>query len=260
MMNNHADGVVALSSRNHDQAAENVHNSGVSFVLAPVTGEWLNAENESALSDKLEIIRQQHGDSVTGLNHTFTPGNLSELREAYAGDLVAVPAEKWTKKERVYVAGVQAISKDLMYAVLHGARQFMDFDGKTQPRRILIGESSNSALAWTDGGYSITLDRDYLKRCIDDGVDGIHRMLAVMIHEYLHTDSDESSHAHGHEFYEAYEAVITSHFYKPYALIDQLLKSIDRACKKERMTRANGLIKSMDKADLLMGEQLSLAV
>jgi len=225
-----------------------------------VTGEWLNADNVSSLSQKLEIIRRQYRDFATGLCHPFTPANLNELRKAYAGELVAVPAEKWTKKERVYVAGVQAISKNLMYAVRGGARPFMDFDRNAQPRRILIGESSNTASAWTDGRHSITVDRDYLKCCVDNGVDGIHRLLAVMIHEYLHIDSDESSHVHSPEFFEAYEAVVKSNFYTPYSFIDAMLKGIDKACKQEKMTRSYGLIKAMDKADLLMGEQMALVI
>lgn len=260
MMNEHAAGTVALAESNHDQASENVHNSGVAFVLAPVTGEWLNASGATSLCQQLESIRKQCQYTVNGLFNNFTPACLNELRKAYAGELVGVPIEKWTKKERVYAAGLQAISRDLMLAVMNGAHQFVDYDHKAQARKILLGESSNRAQAWTNGSVSIHVDRDYLKACIDDGVDGIHRLLAVMVHEYLHPDSDENSHVHSPEFFEAYEAVITSRFYRPYALIEAMLKAIDRACKKEKLTRSNALIKTMEKSELLQAEQFSLAV
>ncbi len=74
------------------------------------------------------------------------------------------------------------------------------------PRQLRAG-SSEEALAWTDGSNFIWIDRKMLKEVGQGGLNGVVRVLAILVHEYLHNENDTGSHYHDFEFYEAFEHI-----------------------------------------------------
>ncbi|MHB1666103.1 ATP-binding protein [Thiomonas sp.] len=80
--------------------------------------------------------------------------------------------------------------------------------GRRPPRSIRAG-FSDVAHAWTDGENFIWIERKLLQQ-MGTGLDGALRVLAILVHEYLHDQSDANSHFHDFGFYESFELVFTN--------------------------------------------------
>ena len=70
-------------------------------------------------------------------------------------------------------------------------------------RRIGIG-TSDTALAWTDGHSTITLEKGWLKTLKLEQDSGVTELFTVLCHELAHDNNTDGTHNHGQEFYENY--------------------------------------------------------
>lgn len=77
-------------------------------------------------------------------------------------------------------------------------------------RKVVAGDS-DGAEAYTDGSTYIAIVRTTLHGAMKEGHAGMLRMAHLLVHEYLHDDSDLGSHQHDLEFYEAFHNIVLDH-------------------------------------------------
>lgn len=77
-----------------------------------------------------------------------------------------------------------------------------------RPRNLWVG-TSDSALAWTNGADSIHLEQRFLVKHAKRGLNGWHRIVMVLLHEYCHPEADLEGHEHDQDFFERFEDLAT---------------------------------------------------
>lgn len=106
-----------------------------------------------------------------------------------------------TPRLQASLEALQAGSKTI-HRVL---RSRMDTGGKA---RKIIPAVSSGPLAWTNGADRIYVSKALLSK-FDNGLDHAHGVAAILVHEYLHDESDSDSHMHSPEFYAAYHDLVS---------------------------------------------------
>src|SRR5690606_37441060 len=124
-------------------------------------------------------------------------------------------------------------------------------------RNISLGQS-DTAYAWTDGKAAIAFDRNFVKSSFKDGVDGILRLLAVWVHEYLHDEPDSDAHNHSPEFLDAFEQVMTSRSYAPFTTAQRILKRVEVEAKKSGKRLNKPTMDALDATETIQGAELVL--
>ena len=82
-------------------------------------------------------------------------------------------------------------------------------------------------------------------------MDGILRLIGVLVHEQLHTESDMSDeHDHPPEFFEAFENVMVSRSLGLFSLATQVLKRYDRERTKLGLSRSMHVAKMLDQVKI----------
>jgi hypothetical protein len=79
---------------------------------------------------------------------------------------------------------------------------------RPQERRLLAGEGPEGTQAWTDGHSAIWISRKTLSRALTGGPGAMATLLGILVHEYLHNDSDAGSHEHDEAFHEAAHEIL----------------------------------------------------
>src|SRR5690606_22881396 len=126
--------------------------------------------------------------------------DYAELRRQFTGKHRVIADNQWTPLERVIMASLRAVNGELCRQIRCCLYRTHD---AIQERNISLGQS-DTAYAWTDGKAAIAFDRNFVKSSFKDGVDGILRLLAVWVHEYLHDEPDSDAHNHSPEFLDAF--------------------------------------------------------
>jgi hypothetical protein len=86
-----------------------------------------------------------------------------------------------------------------------------------------------------------------MNSCFAEGVDGVLRLIAVMVHEQLHTDSDaKETHDHPPEFFEAYENIMTSRAIGLFSLAAQIVRRYEKERKKLGLSTSMHVAKLLD--------------
>lgn len=129
--------------------------------------------------------------------------NTEDLIKTKKKDSSLKDESKWTKKEKVFVKALNAVSEQIARSIASEEFQDGKFDyskfndlAQKNKRKILIG-TSETALAWTDGRTYIAFDEKMINS-------SPMKVVNLMIHEYCHNEETMQSHAHGIEFYELF--------------------------------------------------------
>ncbi len=85
---------------------------------------------------------------------------------------------------------------------------------KVEKRKIVAGESQ-IADGWTDGKTYIAIQRDLLNLA-QKGSDGFTSLAMLLLHEYIHRDSDTKTHVHNAIFYEIFHNIAIRNGYCNY--------------------------------------------
>lgn len=125
-------------------------------------------------------------------------------------------------------------------------RQAVDGATGSYPKtRNLMAGVSEEALGWTDGSKNIWINVTMLDKATT-GVSGALPLLALMLHEYLHSEADEDGHGHPPEFFERFEyAMIDSGRYMGLAL-DSFLRGFAAELKaSQKRLKTSDVVKSL---------------
>lgn len=237
---NHANGMVAVHSDRGDRVAEAIHESHAMALLARDFYDWIDA------SDKDKVVTALNSMSLSAHGSwgadTFELADYDSARAGYNGALITVDKRHYTKLQKAQLASINFINGNLANGVKYGQGRI----STGEKRRLTLGDS-DTALAWTDGRNYICVRRGFMNSCFDNGVDGILRLIGVLVHEQLHTESDaEETHDHPHEFFEAFENVMTSRALGLFSLAGQVVRRYDKERKKLGLSRSMYVAKTMD--------------
>jgi len=174
---------------------ERAHRGKLAFVLATKTLERFGVESVHELRSVLETFcgaRLPYWKDVR--TEESVEKAVPSLRDGYE----VIPHGELTKHDRAALAALCEMERHVFYAM--GRAHLLERDAECRDIRIGV---SDTALAWTDGSSMIVFDRgicDLMKR----GIGGFNALANVLVHEYLHENSDVGSHQHDAYFYERY--------------------------------------------------------
>ena len=240
----HGSGLIAIEEKRYDRVAEAIHNSHAMTVLSRDFLDWIDANDPQKVVHALEkMSRLAYGE--WGATQ-FGLGDYAAAKKEFDGALIPVEPKQWTKLQKAQIAALGQIAGPVANAVKYGQSQL---DGGDK-RRLTLGDS-DAALAWTDGRNYICFTRHFMNSCFEDGMDGIMRLIGVMVHEQLHTESDMSDeHDHPPEFFEAFENVLVSRSLSLFSLASQVLKRYDRERTKLGLGRSMHVAKLLDQVNV----------
>lgn len=183
-----------ISSATEKQArtGSKLHRQGSAFVIAPETLARFNACN---LADLLDILK-----SAAGLTHLPQTIGFDELAADFSEDYQTFKVEELPLDEQLAFKAVQ-MSHVKFFSWYKSAEK------STGIRELRIGES-NVAGAWTDGNSYIVLGLTLVKKAVKRGASGFMELLTVLLHEYVHDDSDLESHDHDLVFYNKFHDLL----------------------------------------------------
>jgi len=244
-LHQHGSGLIAIEGKRYDRVGEAIHNSHAMTVLARDFYDWIDASDDNDVVLALETMsRLAYGERRA---HWFRLADYAAARDNYDGTLFAVEPKKWTKLQKAQIASLKLLAEPIATAVKYGQSQLAV---TRTARRLTLGDS-DTALAWTDGRNYICLKRGYMTDCFEQGMDGIIRLIGVLVHEQLHTESDMSDeHDHPPEFFEAFENVMVSRTLGLFSLATQVLKRYDRERTKLGLSRSMHVAKLLDQAKM----------
>ncbi len=235
-----------------DRVGENAIRTKQAVVLAPATLERFGAETATAFLAAL--VRALRALSPSARAQTQDCWHLDDFLQDAASievydDLRAAPFAANDDCRLLEAKDTDARAK----AVLSGLTKAADgLRGvvarvRNQPwgpaRRIVAGESETSE-AWTDGHSFIAVRHDLLIEAGKRGLWGLHKVIALLVHEWLHDDNTASSHEHDHEFYETYHDILIDEADRIASITDSVLRATYKNLKKKSLYAAERIDRS----------------
>lgn len=193
---------VSLACSKKGQLAERLHRSKVAVVVSSVTLDRFNVCTLEELVQKLMPLSYSGGPAVV---------DFDTLSLGYAGSNRIVPSSD-VKPDVALVVRALTYVKDHLESALKDWRADSDERGVGRFNRDIVVGVSDQAQAWTDARSYIAVEQRYLAKVGKSGFAGWSRLFALMLHEYLHDDSDAMDHEHPPEFFEAFEDFMCSKF------------------------------------------------
>jgi hypothetical protein len=193
-----------------DRVGEVAHNRKLAFFVTPETADRFGADTPKQLLKVLKEVLTANGDShaLRSVSAVTRDTFLEEISSHHE----AVKDSELNKAERIALKAIRAGYKVLCYeGYWHDRRHVTnEFNFSDRPyehvaRKIDVGMSV-TAQAWTNGTTHTWINRDKLK-LVRQGIDGMMRLAALMLHEQLHDEPSTGTHEHGVEFYERYHNI-----------------------------------------------------
>lgn len=174
---------------------DRAHLGKMAFVLATKTLERFGVESVEELRAVLETFCGSH---LPYWKDVRTEESIEKAVPSLRDGYEVIPHADLTKHDRAALSALREMARHVFYAM----RSAHVLEREAMDRDIRIGVS-DTAMAWTDGSSMIVFDRgtcDLMKR----GIGGFNALANVLVHEYLHENSDIGSHQHDAYFYERY--------------------------------------------------------
>jgi hypothetical protein len=183
------------------QMGERAHARRLAFVVSPDTLERFGVETVREFQRALISVLAQSkatkwlSDSVSRLR---VIEDLKEavptLREGYD----VLRDDELTKAEQAALPALRLMADDVSRAM----KSQRILESRSPYRTLWIG-ASDVAEAWTDGRSKVIVERRQLQ-LMNHGIGGFVGLANLLVHEFLHDDSDVGSHTHDQEFYARY--------------------------------------------------------
>ena len=251
-LENHSGGLIAIEKDRGDRVAEAIHESHTMAVLCRDFYDWIDADSDTSVVWALNTMKRlAYG---TGAAESFALGEYSVAKSQYDGNLITVDPKQYTKTQKAQLRALTSINHKIAKGVQYGQRRITTGGS----RRLTLGDA-DTAQAWTDGRNYICISRKFMGSCFNSGMEGVLRLMAVMVHEQLHTEPDrDDGHDHPPEFFEAFENVITSNSMGLFSAAAQAMRRYDEERQKLGLERSLTIAKAIDqieKTDDQTGEE-----
>ncbi len=194
--------LIVLTMEDNDRLAEAVVRAQQAKVLKPEVLEWFGVESTADLMALIcRVLRVNRAwEHYLKRVESIKVSTLNAVAVDLSSEHTMIHRKEWTKLERCIVTAMDKAQHHLLDAINRVT------DACTKPREIRIG-LSNTALAWTNGSTTITFDRAFINDRMTS-LPGLSELIATLLHEYLHHESDSGSHLHDIEFYESFHNVM----------------------------------------------------
>jgi len=183
------------------QMGERAHTRRLAFVLSPHTLERFGVETVGEFQRALtRALAQSNATSWLGdcLDRLRVIEDLREavptLREGYD----VLRTDELSKIEKAGLQSLRLMADDVSRAM----KAQRTLSRKSPDRALWLG-ASDVAEAWTDGQSKVVVERRQLQ-LMNYGIGGFVGLANLLVHEFLHDDSDVGSHTHDQEFYARY--------------------------------------------------------
>lgn len=257
---NHSTGNIITFCNNGCQIGEMMHKRGIAFVISKVTLARFDADTPEEFFDAIDrvvelmidnLLKDQalrgkvgrndfsyHRKSAEELRKSYRP--MDDLREDTMGTHVVLDAKELNARQKLILKVLSDTSRlvsNLPYIRSLGASK----------RKLLVGRSDVSE-AWTDGGSYIVLNETIISGVSSNGYHGMMRAVGILVHEYLHNDSDKGSHVHDLDFYEAWHETVLDEQkgFSVGAIIDYSMLQIAKEYKEMDKRAPAGIVKALD--------------
>lgn len=178
---------------------ERAHTRKMAFVLSPLTLEFFGAETVTEFVTKLaSAVERQDAFTAERLSKIRVEEELEKAVPSLKEGYEIIPRKELSARHRAALSALTIMSAHVAKAI-HRNKSHLAYD---KIRKVHIGVS-DVADAWTDGIAYIVFNKDIIE-LFDRGIGGISGLTNLMVHEYLHDESDIGSHIHDFEFYKQY--------------------------------------------------------
>lgn len=153
--------------------------------------------------------------------------NINGLRERYPNRVQILKSTELTPLQKAVVKSLKSAS-DIIGS--HAAAYAFKLGQISHPsefpiRKLVVGNSDDTMEAWTDAVSYIAIDYRQIEQEVQNGQDGVYKLLMLIAHEYTHSDASFQNNVHGLEFYKSYHDRSLQH-----------LRQIDEHYKKIRLS------------------------
>lgn len=225
-------------ARRGDRVADKLIQSGTTLVLDEELVAAFGVKNLTRLFADYDMFGGKTAPA-------FKP--FKEAAAGYDGSCTPLPRHKWTPTERVWVAVLQVVARELVstygYGAIPAAKRDID---------VRIGNST-TAEAWTDGRTYVCFAREFLARQKYEKHGApyfrdLFRVALTMLHELMHDDDSQSCGTHTPEFYRGYHdaadrvphAVTQASGYLQPARLKSLTDAVTREWKLDQKRAGTG--------------------
>lgn len=181
-----------------DRVGEHAHQAKAAFVLAEETLERFSCKTVEELMAFL-AAHCYYEPHIHAFRRQATT-TLSALKQLVGEDYRPIVEKKLTKLQRTQLHAIRKAAVLVYRAVL--ASKLIQLG---ELRTIQVGESE-VAEAWTDGTTLIYVEKRNLQM-LNRGMQGAAWLVRLLVHEYLHSESDAGSHTHDFEFLDAFHEI-----------------------------------------------------
>lgn len=241
-------GALAVAPSTTSRKADKLHVSNLCFVISPITFDRFEVSSLEEMFTAIENATISQGDRVVKADVLST---IKDLRAIFR-DFDEVSALIHENHEPVPDNKLTPAERDVLEALREAQGRMMrhlkrvDF---VRERRMLKVGTSDTAAAWTDGEKFISFERNQLKIAGFPGA-ALARFVTLgtlLLHEYVHADSDVNGHLHDHEFLEAYEKISCGTCVLGEFANDALNIWLKRVKNSEKTRARRGELKEMDR-------------
>ena len=206
--------------------AERVQHDNV-LVLEPVVLEWAQCETLHELITALK--------SNDPYRRKPTIIEFEDLAKGISNSHVILKPKELTRTETVMLKSMQCGFSEFSYSV-HGYLYRAGYtDKEYQLRKLYIGKS-DTAEAWTDAHTYICIDRDVVNNCSKNGWRSLHRLIMLILHELLHTQSNLTDNIHDHAFYEHFHNCVLDNYQGLFFYLRKATAGYISNCRKHNIT------------------------
>ena len=207
--------------------AERVQHDNV-LVIEPVVLEWAQCETLH------ELITALKANDIYRRKPTIV--EFEELAKGISNSHVILKPKELTRTETVMLKSIQYGFSEFSYSV----HSYLNRAGYTDNeqyklRKLYIGKS-DTAEAWTDAQTYICIDRDVVNKGSKNGWRSIHRLIMLILHELLHTQSNLNDNIHDHAFYEHFHNCVLDNYQSMFVYLRKATAGYITNCRKHNIT------------------------
>lgn len=211
--------IVAIADR-YDRLADRVHDEKKAFVLDKEVLENFGLDSLENLfiqlknrcyeyySKKCDFFSREYKLLSTEYDKLSKERLFIEDISCFTSeiniDYNIIDLKSLTLKEKIVLETIKKHEKKVREML----NSFIKVDYRQKIREIKIGESG-IAEAWTDGKTFIAIEKTFLNATY--GVPSFMKICNLLLHEYIHSESDEKSHVHNAEFFEIFHRASQHH-------------------------------------------------
>jgi hypothetical protein len=202
-----------------DRIAERAMSAKLAFVMSKETLDRFDVPDAKALIESFAKFAaipanwQRENYWISDFRHLLARCVVipaENFLRTFSDTHETIPDKELIAGEKLALRVIEEGATSLRYAMARSARLTTGGFGYALPARTIRVGRSDVADAWTDGSKNVWINRKKLP-LVRKGHVGLIRIAALLLHEFMHSEDDVSSHVHDADFYSKFhDAAIDS--------------------------------------------------